>query len=138
MISRKQFLFMISSFIAVVSVTSCTKGSTTNGNTDPKPQIITTDSSEYNGRLKAQVYGQSGNLEQNALVYLYPTYEDLTKNLSLNYAYTDQNGMADFGYLLQGNYYLMAVSSFNNSLRDTVVTQVNSKRETLRQMRLTY
>ncbi len=128
---------MISGFIALASIASCTKGSTTN-DTTPQTQIISSDSSEFNGRLKAQVYGQSGSLEQGALVYLYPTYTDLTRNLSLNYVYTDQNGIADFGYLLQGNYYLMSVSTSNNALRDTTVAQVNSKRETIRQMRLTY
>lgn len=137
MISKKQFLLLLVSFTTIAGVTSCSKSST-NNDTTPQNPIIAADSSEFNGRLKAQVYGQSGSLEQGVLVYLYPSYNDLTRNLSLNYIYTDANGIADFGYLLQGNYYLMAVSTFNNSLRDTVVTQVNSKRETTKQLRLSY
>jgi len=136
MISKK-YTFMLGLYvISLIALQSCSKSST--NDTTPQSAIITSDSSEFNGRLKAQVYGLKGNLEQNAVVYLFPSYNDLVANLSLNYIYTNSNGIADFGYLLQGNYYLMAVSANNNNQRDTVVVQVNSKRETTRQMRLSY
>lgn len=135
MISKKHIYTSILTLLVVAVLVSCSKSNT---DTSPQAPIIGIDSSEFNGRLKAQVYGQNGNTEQNALVYLYPTYNDLLKNLSLNYVYTTSNGIADFGYLLQGNYYLMAISTSNTNLRDTVVVQVNSKRETVRQMRLSY
>ena len=132
--SNSKLLF---GFLLVMIVSaSCSKSSSS----DPTPQstIITSDSSEYNGRLKAEVRNNSNNLEANAVVYLYANYSDLERNLSLNYIYTNSSGIADFGYLLQGNYYLMAQSTTNSFLRDTTVVQVNSKRETTRSMRLSY
>ena len=130
--SKLLFVFLL---VMIVSA-SCSKSSSS----DPTPQntIITSDSSEYNGRLKAEVRNNSNNLEPNAIVYLYANYSDLERNLSLNYIYTNSSGIADFGYLLQGNYYLMAQSTTNSLLRDTTVVQVNSKRETTRTMRLSY
>ena len=132
--SNSKLLF---GFLLVMIVSaSCSKSNSS----DPTPQntIITSDSSEYNGRLKAEVRNNSNNLEPNAIVYLYANYSDLERNLSLNYIYTNSSGIADFGYLLQGNYYLMAQSTTNSLLRDTTVVQVNSKRETTRTMRLSY
>lgn len=130
--SKLLFGFLL---VMIVSA-SCSKSSSS----DPTPQntIITSDSSEYNGRLKAEVRNNSNNLEANAVVYLYANYSDLERNLSLNFIYTNSSGIADFGYLLQGNYYLMAQSTTNSFLRDTTVVQVNSKRETTRSMRLSY
>lgn len=131
----KSNIKILFSFLMIV-VASCSKSSSS----DPTPQntVITSDSSEFNGRLKAEVRNNSNNLESNAIVYLYANYSDLERNLSLNYIYTNSSGIADFGYLLQGNYYLMAQSTTNSFLRDTTVVQVNSKRETTRSMRLSY
>lgn len=119
----------------VMTIMACSKNSE---DTTPQQAIITADSSEFNGRLKAEVRGVSNNLEANAVVYLFPDYQALQNNLSLNYQFTNSSGIADFGYVLQGNYYLLARSTVNNGARDTVVVQVNSRREVVRQMRLTY
>ncbi|MBP9688138.1 MAG: hypothetical protein KBE91_00900 [Bacteroidia bacterium] len=114
---------------------ACSKSDT---DTNPQQPIVSVDSSEYNGRLKVEVRNVNNNIEQNAIVYLYPSYQDLQNNLSLNYIYTNNNGLVDFGYLLQGNYYLLARSLSGAVARDTAVVQVNSHRETLRIMNLTY
>jgi hypothetical protein len=121
-------------FVAVA--TSCTQRE--NDNTTPQQQIVTTDSSEFNGRLKAEIRNVNNNLEDNAIVYLYANYSDLVNNLSLNFVYTNTSGIADFGYLLQGNYYLLARNMSGAVARDTAVVQVNSRRETTRLMRLSY
>lgn len=136
MMIKSNSKLLVGFLLVMVASSSCSKSSSN----DPQPQntIITSDSSEYNGRLKAEVRNNSNNLEPNAIVYLYANYTDLERNLSLNYIYTNSSGIADFGYLLQGNYYLMAQSTTNSLLRDTTVVQVNSKRETTRAMRLSY
>lgn len=134
--TKNSILVLLGLMIAAVVSTSCSKSD--NDNTTPQQQIVTTDSSEFNGRLKAEVRNVNNNLENNAIVYLYANYSDLVNNLSLNFVYTNNSGIADFGYLLQGNYYLLARNLSGAVARDTAVVQVNSRRETTRLMRLTY
>jgi hypothetical protein len=132
----KNSILIFIGFVFVVVATSCTQSE--NDNTTPQQQIVNTDSSEYNGRLKAEVRNVNNNLEDNAIVYLYANYSDLVNNLSLNFVYTNNSGIADFGYLLQGNYYLLARNMSGTIARDTAVVQVNSRRETTRLMRLSF
>ncbi len=134
--TKNSILVLLGLMVASVVSTSCSKSES--DNTTPQQQIVTTDSSEFNGRLKAEVRNVNNNLENNAVVYLYANYSDLVNNLSLNFVYTNNSGIADFGYLLQGNYYLLARSLSGTVARDTAVVQVNSRRETTRLMRLTY
>ncbi len=134
--TKNSILVLLGLMIAAVVSTSCSKSES--DNTTPQQQIVTTDSSEFNGRLKAEVRNVNNNLENNAIVYLYANYSDLVNNLSLNFVYTNNSGIADFGYLLQGNYYLLARNLSGAVARDTAVVQVNSRRETTRLMRLTY
>lgn len=134
--TKNSILVLLGLMIAAVVSTSCSKSES--DNTTPQQQIVTTDSSEFNGRLKAEVRNVNNNLENNAIVYLYANYSDLVNNLSLNFVYTNNSGIADFGYLLQGNYYLFARNLSGAVARDTAVVQVNSRRETTRLMRLTY
>ena len=104
--TKNSIFVLLGLMIAAVVSTSCSKSES--DNTTPQQQIVTTDSSEFNGRLKAEVRNVNNNLENNAIVYLYANYSDLVNNLSLNFVYTNNSGIADFGYLLQGNYYLLA------------------------------
>lgn len=133
--TKNSIFILLGLIIAAVVSTSCSKSD--NDDTTPQQQIVTTDSSEFNGRLKAEVRDVNNNLEDNAIVYLYANYGDLVNNLSLNFVYTNNSGIADFGYLLQGNYYLLARNTSGITARDTAVVQVNSRRETTRIMRLT-
>lgn len=134
--TKNSIFVLLGLMVASVVSTSCSKSES--DNTTPQQQIVTTDSSEFNGRLKVEVRNVNNNLENNAIVYLYANYSDLVNNLSLNFVYTNNSGIADFGYLLQGNYYLLARSLSGTVARDTAVVQVNSRRETTRLMRLTY
>lgn len=134
--SKNSFIQLLLTFVFLVFVvSSCSKSEL---DTQPQQPVVTIDSSEYNGRLKVEVRNVNNGIEPNAIVYLYPSYEDLLNNLSLNYIYTNNNGLVDFGYLLQGNYYLLARNLSGTIARDTAVVQVNSHRETLRIMRLSY
>ena len=127
---------IISVSVTATGLFSCTTTETKSN--DPQPQqIISTDSSQFNGRLKADVRTSSNNPDNNAIVYLYASYEDMLRGLPLNFITTNSEGIADFGFLLQGNYYLFA-RNFNNSfLRDTAAVQVLSRREIVRTLRLT-
>lgn len=97
-----------------------------NNEENPTP-IITIDSSEFNGRLYVYTYDFfSNNVLGNTDVYLYVNYNDIARNLWLNTIRTNASqGEADFGFLLQGNYYLVA----NNGMkRDTALVQILGKR----------
>ncbi|MCC7532361.1 MAG: hypothetical protein IT246_00315 [Bacteroidia bacterium] len=102
----------------------------------PPQSIVTTDSSEYNGTLKVEVYTASGAKDNNAIVYLFANYEDLKNNLALNSIPTNASGVSNFGYLLQGNYYLLAYNKSDVTARDTAVAQVLGKQSITRIMQL--
>lgn len=96
--------------------------------------IILSDSSEFNGRLFVYTYDFNTNNRLSADVYLYTNYEDIQRNLYLYYKRTQSsNAEADFGFLLQGNYYIVS-QTFNRS--DTSLVQVLSRREVKRNVYL--
>lgn len=89
--------------------------------------IILNDSSDFNGRLFVYTFDFNTNNRIAADVYLFTRYEDISRNLYLYYQRTQNNNAeADFGFLLQGNYYIVARTA-NRS--DTSLVQVLSKRE---------
>ncbi len=98
-------------------------------------QVITNDSSSFNGKLLVTVYDQNGtNVQPGATVSLYVSYDDLTRNFPLNKLTTETNtGIANFGYLLNGNYYLCAKKGF---LSDTSMVQVLGQRSIQKSMYL--
>jgi hypothetical protein len=106
-------------------------------NVTPEKQaadIILNDSSDFNGRLFVYTYDFNTNNRLSADVYIFTRYEDISRNLFLYYKRTQNtNAEADFGFLLQGNYYIVA-STFNKS--DTSLVQVLSKREIRRNLYL--
>jgi hypothetical protein len=115
-------------FIAITVVFACQKTETIS---TPAQTIITSDSSQYSGRLNVVVLdGANNNQINGAQVYLYPSYEDLKRNFYLNTIGT-VNGVADFGYILQGNYYLRAQSGIKS---DTNVVQVLGQKTITRTM----
>jgi hypothetical protein len=120
---------LIFSMMILIAVSSCTKSETA---ANPNQTIITNDSSQFSGRLKVIVLdGTNGNNVINgAQVFLYPSYEDLKRNFYLN-SITSFGGEADFGYILQGNYYLRAQSGTKS---DTNVVQVLGQKTITRTM----
>lgn len=110
--------------LLLVIVSSCTKTETLKTETivNNKDSIISVDSSLFNGRLKVIVLdGANNNTVLNgAQVFLYTTYEDIKRNYFI-YSVSSAAGEADFGYVLQGNYYLRAQSGTKS---DTNVVQV--------------
>lgn len=112
--------------VAAMFAVACGKSTTTTpkdgGNT-----VVTIDSSEFNGRLFVTTYDyQSGNKIGGTDVYIYTNYEDIKRRLFLHYKKTNTSSAeADFGYLLQGNYYI--VSNTINKF-DTSLVQILSKR----------
>ena len=122
---RKYFLL-----IGLASILyACSKS---DNNNLPSQTIITSDSSQYSGRLKVVVLDgtNNNNVINGASVFLYPTYEDLKRNFYLN-TVVSAGGNADFGYVLQGNYYLRAQSGTKS---DTNVVQVMGQKTITRTM----
>jgi hypothetical protein len=117
------YVFVIVIFMACVK---------TESNPNPSQTIITTDSSQFTGRLKVTVLdGTNNNVVINgAQVFLYPTYDDLKRNFYIN-TVSSISGTADFGYILQGNYYLRAQSGLKS---DTNVVQVMGQKTITRTM----
>lgn len=109
--------------LLALMVSACTKTETLQPQIiNNKDSIITIDSSLFNGRLKVLVLdGSNNNTAVNgAQVFLYPTYEDVKRNYFI-YSVSSVSGEADFGYILQGNYYLRAQFGTKS---DTNVVQV--------------
>ncbi len=134
---RSKILFSALFLVVTASIILHSCGRSSNDNNDDSQPIITNDSSEFNGRLKAEIRNMNNGLESNASVYLYATYPDFINNIPLNFVFSNSAGIADFGFLLQGNYYLFARSGKNSSQTDTAAVQVLSKRETIKIMRVT-
>lgn len=114
-------------------VTACTRTETATPAKEAS-DIILSDSSQFNGRLFVYTYDFNTNNRLSADVYLYTSYEDIQRNLYLYYKKSQSNNAeADFGFLLQGNYYVVS-RTFNKS--DTSLVQVLSKREVKRNVYL--
>lgn len=127
--NKLNFLILAIAFIFI----SCTRSETLNPEKDAGT-IILNDSSDFNGRLFVYTYDFYTNNRLAADVYLYTQYEDIQRDLFLYYKRTQSsNAEADFGYLLQGNYYIVSRS---NNRADTSLVQVLGKREVKRNVYL--
>ena len=127
--NKLNFLILAIAFIFI----SCTRSETVNPEKDAGT-IILNDSSDFNGRLFVYTYDFYTNNRLAADVYLYTQYEDIQRDLFLYYKRTQSsNAEADFGYLLQGNYYIVSRS---NNRADTSLVQVLGKREVKRNVYL--
>lgn len=127
--NKLNFLIVALAFILI----SCTRSETVSPEKDAGT-IILNDSSDFNGRLFVYTYDFYTNNRLAADVYLYTQYEDIQRDLFLYYKRTQSsNAEADFGYLLQGNYYIV---SRTNSRSDTSLVQVLGKREIKRNVYL--
>ncbi len=89
--------------------------------------IVTIDSSEFNGHLFVYTYDYvSASKIPGTDVYLYINYDDIKRRLFLLYQKSNSSAAeADFGYLLQGNYYVISNTAFKS---DTSLVQVLGKR----------
>ncbi len=127
--NKLKFIIVAIAFIFI----SCTRSETVNPEKDAGT-IILNDSSDFNGRLFVYTYDFYTNNRLAADVYLYTQYEDIQRDLFLYYKRTQSsNAEADFGYLLQGNYYIVSRS---NNRADTSLVQVLGKREVKRNVYL--
>ncbi|OYU94641.1 MAG: hypothetical protein CFE21_15295 [Bacteroidetes bacterium B1(2017)] len=118
---KKSILFL---FALVALMSACTKSGTSSS--DSTSPIITVDSSQFNGRLYVYTYDDFTSAKlSNTDVFLYTNYDDIKRGIYLFYRKSNVSAEADFGYLLQGNYYIVAKNSFKT---DTSLVQVTSKR----------
>jgi hypothetical protein len=123
-------------FITMILATvlyACTD-TTRDRDNDRQQTIVNADSSGETGRLVIEVRRQNNNaLVANARVNLFLSYDDLLRNISLYSLQTNNSGRADFGFVLNGNYYLTASATIDGvPLRDTTVAQIIPIREVTR------
>lgn len=122
---NKYFILLI---ILVSTILSCEKSDTTD--TKTQQVVITSDSSEVTGRLFVDVRNHNNTSAiSNAQVRIYLTYDDMMKNIPLYDLNSSSSGRVDFGYILQGNYYLTGVhQSGGITIGDTTVAQILPRR----------
>jgi len=109
---------------AFAIITSCS-GTQDDDDNDNQQTVITNDTSSLTGRLLVEVRRNSNNtLIDNAEVNLYLNYDDMLRDFPL-YSLNANNGRVDFGFVLNGNYYITgSFSSTTGVIRDTTVAQV--------------
>ena len=121
----------------VVSLLAGCKGSK---NDDPVPNTLNTTYTPGTGRLITRVFGNNGNgnnTVRDAIVTLYPSYNDLQEDYFLYELLTNGSGEADFGFLNAGNYYLYVSKRINDSLYYRVdVVQVQEAKDNIRNINL--
>jgi hypothetical protein len=112
---------MIIAFLAFLAMASCKKTDTATPE-EEGGTIITSDSSQFNGRLYINTLDFFGGAKlSNTDVYLFTNYEDIYRQLYLFTKRSNSNAEVDFGYLLQGNYYVVSQTGIK---RDTSLVQV--------------
>lgn len=123
--------FILCSLVLIAfAFASCSKDDNDNA---PQQSIVVADSSEVTGRLLVTVSNVNGDPVANATVNLYLTYDDVLRGISLYSFPSTNSGQVDFGYILQGNYYVTGTSS-NGVLKDTSVAQVLPRRSLTRRL----
>lgn len=127
-IMKTQILLVL--FVALI-VASCSKKD--DGDDTPQQTIITTDSSGVSGRLYVEVYDVNGNDLTGATVSLYLSKEDMNADIPLYSFVSPSSGRVDFGYVLQGNYYVTGRNNIGTT-HDTTVAQVLPKRVLTRKL----
>ena len=114
----------------VMAMVACQKN---DSDSTPSQTIVTSDSSNVTGRLYVDMYDVSGNLLSNATANLFLSYDDIKRNIPLFSFKSNSSGRVDFGYILEGNYYLTGVSN-SGLLHDTTPAQVLPKRTLTRKL----
>ncbi|TAF75260.1 MAG: hypothetical protein EAZ53_06475 [Bacteroidetes bacterium] len=103
--------------------------STSNITPQPTQNIVSSDTSITSGNLQVTVYDNASNKVAGADVFLYLSYDDIKRNLYVLYLRTASNGLANFGYINTGNYYIRASANIAGIQKsDTAVVQVQSRR----------
>lgn len=110
---------------------SCSK----DDSVQPGQTVTLNDTSSTTGHLVAKLYDANGAILQNSDVMVYAKYEDIDRNLPLLKVQSQSDGEANFGYILIGNYYLVAYKEIGPSfISDTTAVQVLSQKKTVRTM----
>jgi hypothetical protein len=124
---------MKQSFLLVGFMTALVACQKTDGDSTPAQTIVTSDSSNVTGRLYVDIVDGSGHSLSNAKATLYLSFDDIARGVPLYSFTSNSSGRVDFGYILEGNYYLTGVSS-GGALHDTTVAQVLPKRVLTRKL----
>lgn len=125
------YLFLLI-FGSVLIFSSCKKDESL----QPVQPVVTNDTSSTSGRLLAKLYDVNAAFVANADVSIYANYEDVKRGFPLLKVQSRSNGEADFGYILIGNYYMVAYKDLGSGtfITDTTAAQVLSQKTVVRTM----
>lgn len=120
----KKFVITIGLIVLIISC-----GGNATNTPQPTQTIVSSDTSITSGNLQVTVYDNASNKVAGADVFLYLSYDDIKRNLYVLYLRTASNGLANFGYINTGNYYIRAAANIAGIQKsDTAVVQVQSRR----------
>lgn len=115
----------------IIFFLSC--GGSRNEEVNPNAQnVILSDTSATTGSLEVRVFTAPNNSESNATVWLYASYEDYQNNISIFQLITLNNGIANFGFINYGNYYIRAEKQIGLTVRTNApgdVIQVQARKK---------
>lgn len=122
--------YFIVSLLLIQFLYSCERSNETPQQNTTVQNIITSDSSDVSGRLYVEVRNATNTASvSGATVHLYLNYDDMMRNIWLYRLNSSANGVVDFGYVLQGNYYITGSGVVSRTLRaDTTVVQIIPRR----------
>ncbi len=114
-----------------LSLFACTKQTIV----EPAQPIITSDTSQNTGRLIVKLFDINNAFVHEGDVKLFSSYEDIQRDFPLLNIKSKSDGIADFGYILIGNYYITAGKDLGGTrIADTTAAQVISQKVTQRYM----
>lgn len=120
--------------LLLITGTIACKKTESAGDANNNGTVINKDSTEFTGRLYVYTYDYTfGNTLNGSEVYLYANYDDIKRRLHLFKQTTNSSAEADMGFLLQGNYYIVANYGIKT---DTAMVQILSKKVVKKNMYL--
>lgn len=129
MVKKIKILFIFCIFS--LALVSCKKD---NDNNPDSQDIVNEDNSELTGKLNVKVYYNNGSgavvASSGVVVSLYANYQDIQNGFSMFDVSTNDNGIAYFGYVNMGNYYVVSTKNINNVLYQGIdMVQVRPRRD---------
>ncbi len=129
----KKLLFL--SVLVTILASSCKKDNDSSPNSQ---DIVNNDTSPYTGILKVKVYYNDGSVHETSegvWVKLYATTQDIPFGYSMFELATNNSGVAYFGYINMGNYYVVCNKNIGGvEYQGVDMVQVRPRREEVLQM----
>lgn len=134
MVTKIKILFIFCIFS--LALVSCKKD---NDNNPDSQDIVNEDNSELTGKLNVKVYYNNGNgavvAPSGVVVSLYASTQDIQYGYSMFDVSTNSSGVAYFGYVNIGNYYVVSTANIGNvNYQGIDMVQVRPRRDEILNM----